>query len=136
LEGDVKTEIVDGKLVVTPPDGWTWDSEPAGVGFDEERRQVRLLTGVQRTAPDMVALLVPRERAEHIVGGGEKYWPEPLVAAAREALARTAVLIAGPAGCAEVSVEDAQHAAVIVRASINSAEHRVASALRKAAGGS
>jgi hypothetical protein len=136
---------------------------PEGFEFIDDRawdRRVEAVDGrlevayrIRRTAPDMVAALLPRDVAEdaetalrkHVTCAPSQsdrdaiYNTNMLYAAdairkAREA--RTAVTIAGPAGCAEVSVEDAQHAAVIVRASINSAEHRVASALRKAAGGS
>jgi hypothetical protein len=128
----VKSEIVDGKLVVSPPEGWAWDgdeqprlptkgdmvwtgrAEPFKWGPPKYCERYYIL---RRTAPDMVAVMLPRDVAEHLAavisGCGvteQCIHRDALVDTAREALARTAVLIAGPAGCAEVAVEQANAA--------------------------
>jgi hypothetical protein len=69
---------------------------------------------LKRTAPDMVAVMLPRDVAEWYADKtGDAHITSAMgavAAAARVALARTTVLIVGPAGCAEVSVEQASDA--------------------------
>lgn len=139
-----------GDWYVEPPTGTPYQSQgdfvdtpladPHGYGW---RRVI-----LKRTAPGMVAVMLPRGVAVREAKGRDM-WEEgsprrQVGDAAAEALARTAVLIAGPAGCAEVSVEDAQRHTTALQlwpmttppTEMDKRRDRLVAAFRKAAGGS
>jgi hypothetical protein len=141
LEGDVS------KVELELPDGWEQTDHDMPVSKDLVSPDTGYLVvriPMRRTAPDMVAVMLPRDVVERRASGEFLHADEPAVnGAAREALARTAVVIAGPAGCAEVSVEDARHLLSEEHCLLHElrgvgcpANGRLGLALRKAAGGS
>jgi hypothetical protein len=149
------------QITLTAPDGWEFDDgdqprvprwpidkgkhwwdgpDSYGVPVEVQCALTDRHYVLRRTAPDMVAVMLPRDVAEHYIDANGHHVhtcveDDALEAAAREALARTAVLIAGPAGCAEVSVDDARQTAGYAMASSYGNERRVGEALRKATGG-
>jgi hypothetical protein len=105
MEGDGMKEI---KL--TAPEGWEFDGEPE---FNEGNIHPGWYIPLRRAQPAMVAMLLTRRMAEHLQNcalEGHHEVTDGLGQAAKDALARDAVVIAGPHGCAEVSVEQASDA--------------------------
>jgi hypothetical protein len=121
------------KVELELPDGWERDGQPE---FSEGHIHPGWYIPLRRTAPQYMAVLLPRDVVERRASGEFLHADEPAVnGAAREALARTAVVIAGPAGCAEVPLDEAR-AAFFHAERGNAAGAVVLQALRKAAGGS
>jgi hypothetical protein len=129
------------KVELELPDGWELDGKHE---FSEGHIHPGWYIPLRRTAPQYMAVLLPRDVVERRASGEFLHADEPAVnGAAREALARTAVVIAGPAGLAEVSVEDARHLLSEEHCLLHElsgvgcpANGRLGLVLRKAAGGS
>ena len=136
----MKSELLpDGRVAIKPPEGYEVDVEAGEFFMDSHSRGATVR--FKPTAPQYVAVLLPRDAASNLslygFGGGMPVADIKVVLAANDdALNRAAVLIAGPGGCAEVSVEDVEDASVQMAVASAATVRNLNAALRKAAGGS